>query len=113
MHLVRYFGVLTNNYKFRRYVISDMTRAEIKKKENSRNTGLEDKPSFLTKSSRGRLLARVFKIDISKCIHCDGEIKIVSSIKDPLVIQKILDHCRLKAKPPPIVPARYKELFVS
>ena len=43
-----------------------------------------------------RRLKRVFAIDITECEKCQGPVKIIACIEDPLVIKKILDH--LKAK---------------
>jgi len=37
-------------------------------------------------------LKRVFNIDIETCDECGGDVKIVASIEDPAVIQKILTY---------------------
>ena len=37
-------------------------------------------------------LKRVFKLDIETCRDCGGEVRIISCIKDPAVIRKILAH---------------------
>jgi hypothetical protein len=37
-------------------------------------------------------LKRVFNIDVETCSECGGDIKIIASIEDPAVIQKILAH---------------------
>ena len=37
-------------------------------------------------------LKRVFDIDIETCSECGGDVKIIASIEDPTVIQKILAH---------------------
>jgi len=37
-------------------------------------------------------LKRVFDIDIETCDKCGGDIRIIASIEDPAVIQKILAH---------------------
>jgi hypothetical protein len=47
-------------------------------------------------------LKRVFNIDVSICEKCGGEAKIIASIKDRAVIDKILNHLQTKgALPPP------------
>ena len=38
---------------------------------------------------------RVFAIDIEKCEKCGGPVRIIASIEDPDVIQKILKHLGL------------------
>jgi hypothetical protein len=43
-----------------------------------------------------RLLSRwVFKIDIETCEQCGGVVKVIASIEDPVVIEKILTHLDL------------------
>jgi hypothetical protein len=37
-------------------------------------------------------LKRVFDIDIETCEKCGGDVRIIASIEDPAVIQKILAH---------------------
>ncbi|MFC1690479.1 IS91 family transposase, partial [Pseudomonadota bacterium] len=37
-------------------------------------------------------LKRVFNIDIETCCECGGDVRIIASIEDPAVIQKILAH---------------------
>ncbi|MBT4847239.1 MAG: IS91 family transposase, partial [Planctomycetaceae bacterium] len=40
-------------------------------------------------------LKRVFAIEIEKCDKCGGRVKIIASIEDPAVIEKILKHVGL------------------
>jgi hypothetical protein len=37
-------------------------------------------------------LKRVFNIDIETCDKCGGDVRIIASIEDPMVIMKILAH---------------------
>jgi hypothetical protein len=37
-------------------------------------------------------LKRVFNIDVETCSECGGDVRIIASIEDPAVIQKILAH---------------------
>jgi hypothetical protein len=41
-------------------------------------------------------LKRVVNIDIETCEQCGGAVKVIASIEDPLVIQKILSHLNTK-----------------
>jgi hypothetical protein len=43
-------------------------------------------------------LKRVFSIDIETCITCGGTMKVIASIEDPMVIQKILNHLKKKSE---------------
>jgi hypothetical protein len=47
-------------------------------------------------------LKRVFNIDVSICPKCGGEARVIASIEDQAVINKILQHLQAKgALPPP------------
>ena len=48
-------------------------------------------------------LKRVFNIDVSICPQCGGETKVIASIEDQAVINKILNHLQAKGElsPPP------------
>jgi hypothetical protein len=37
-------------------------------------------------------LKRVFDIDIETCGECGGDVRIITSIEDPVLIKKILAH---------------------
>jgi hypothetical protein len=53
-------------------------------------------------------LKRVFNIDVSICSKCAGEAKVIASIEDKAVIDKILQHLQAKgllAHPPELLPA--------
>ena len=39
-----------------------------------------------------RRLQRVFAIDVETCERCGGKLRIIASIEDPAVIEKILGH---------------------
>ena len=41
-------------------------------------------------------LKRVFTIDIEKCEKCGGPVRVIASIEDPDVIEKILKHLGLE-----------------
>ena len=113
MHLVRYSGVLAPNAKMRKGVIPGKTRAQIKALTFAEASVSEEKPTLLQRSSWAKLLAKVFEIDISKC-SCGGSLKIISAIRDPFAIRKILNHLGLSPQPPPIALARYQEdIFIS
>ena len=43
-------------------------------------------------------LKRVFQIDIETCSQCGGPVKVIASIEDPEVIQKILAHFQQKGE---------------
>lgn len=52
------------------------------------------------------LMARIFEILPLKCPRCGQQMKIISFITQPEVIEKILNHLGEPTRPPPISPAR-------
>lgn len=52
------------------------------------------------------LLRRIFPFDILACGECGGRLRLVSTIVDPTVIAKILNHLGLPSTPPVPEPAR-------
>jgi hypothetical protein len=52
------------------------------------------------------LMQRAFAIDVLKCPHCGGRMKLIATIADPAVIRKILEHLKLETRPPEPQPAR-------
>jgi hypothetical protein len=53
-------------------------------------------------------LKRVFNIDVSVCPRCGGEARVIASIEDQPIIDKILDHLMKKGAlptPPELLPA--------
>ena len=58
-----------------------------------------------------QLLKRVFDIDIERCPHCGGQLKLIVAIEDAAAIARILTHLGLAAQPPPRAPARRVDLF--
>ena len=44
-------------------------------------------------------MQRVFKSDLLTCEHGGRAVKVIASIEDPAVIQKILDHLERRAEP--------------
>ena len=84
VNLTRFHGVFSPNSKLREYVVPQKS---IEALENPKS-----KTYFMTWAQRLKL---VFAIDIEKCQKCGGPVRIIASIEDPDVIQKILKHLRL------------------
>ena len=43
----------------------------------------------------------MFDLDIERCPHCGGNLKIIAAIEEPAVIERMLTHLGLCAQPPP------------
>jgi len=57
--------------------------------------------SASARTSRVRLLKRVFDIDVQQCPQCGGTVKTIAAIEDPSVIARILAHLGLPTRAPP------------
>jgi len=96
VNLTRYHGVLAPNSKYRAQV-TPAKRGKGRKisvcEETQEQTPAERRAS-MTWAQR---LKRVFNIDIETCSECGGDVRIIASIEDPVVIRKILAHLDEKA----------------
>jgi hypothetical protein len=104
VNLTRFHGVFAPNSKYR----VDVTPA--KRSKGSKPHESDDKtPQQRHKAmSWAQRLKRVFNIDVSICEKCAGEAKIIASIEDQAVIDKILHHLQAKGAlpaPPDLLPA--------
>ena len=58
------------------------------------------------RQSWAELLQRTFAVDVLRCPTCGGRRHRVTTLTDPLVARRILEHLRLRAEPPPLAPDR-------
>ncbi len=58
-----------------------------------------------TRDRLGRLLRRIFQIDVLACT-CGGRLRFIATIEDPPVVQRILRHLGLPTDAPVPEPAR-------
>ncbi|MDP3662818.1 MAG: IS91 family transposase [Nitrosomonas sp.] len=108
LNLIRFHGVLAPNAKLRAEIIPGSK----KNKSHASNANDAAPPSQATvRISWARLLKRVFEIDIERCPHCGGNVKIIAAILERTAITKILDHLGLPARAPPRAPAQIFDPF--
>ena len=90
MNLTRFHGVFSPNSKLREYVVPQkpVEEQEEPKPKAYSMTWADGRPA--------QRLKRVFSIYIEKCEKCGGPVRIIASIEDPDVIQKILKHLGLE-----------------
>ena len=95
VNLTRFHGVFAPNSKYR------MTITPAKRGRGSRKA-IDTEPDDRTPMEQhaamtwARRLKRVFNIDITECEQCKGPVKIIACIEDPIVIEKILAHLKVK-----------------
>lgn len=102
VNLTRFHGVFAPNSKYR------MTITPAKRGKGARKqAGIEPDERTPTEQRASmtwaRRLKRVFNIDITECEQCQGPVKVIACIEDPIVIEKILAHLKTKeqeASPP-------------
>jgi hypothetical protein len=91
-------GVFAPNSKYRVDVTPTKRGKGCARQENEDKTP-EQRHKAMTWAQR---LKRVFNIDVSVCPKCGGETKVIASIEDKSIIDKILNHLLGKgALPPP------------
>ncbi|NRB37336.1 MAG: hypothetical protein HRU20_02575 [Pseudomonadales bacterium] len=89
--MTRYLGVFPR--------IASITKSQSKK------TPISCPPPISYCMTWAERLKGVFKIDIEVCRKCGSKVKITASIKDPLIINKILTHLDLIDE---VIPAAFQ-----
>ena len=108
LHLIRFHGVLAPNAKLRSEVVPAPAQTTTAGAGDCKHAPAHSAP---VRMCWARLLKRVFDIDIERCAHCGGKLKIIAVIEEPAVIERILTHLGLCAQPPPRAAARRVDLF--
>ena len=86
VHLTRYHGVFAPHSRWRAQ-ITPAGRGSGGKAPDTRT------PTERHRAMRwAQRLKRVFKLDLESCEGCGGQVRVMASLEDPLVIGKILEH---------------------
>ncbi len=101
-HLVRWGGVFAPNSPYRKEIT---LKPEIKKGFQFGEDG-EKTYKNLTWS---KMLAHVFKIDVTRCPDCGGEMRPVCAVTDGFSIRRYLKPLNIAYDPPPRAPPRYEQ----
>jgi hypothetical protein len=99
VNLTRFHGVFAPNSKHR-VDVTPAKRGKGRARKKNEDKTPEQRHQAMTWAQR---LKRVFNIDVSICPQCGGEAKVIASIEDQAVINKILNHLQAKGglSPPP------------
>lgn len=97
VNLTRFHGVFAPNSKHRSHV-TPARRGKANPSQTQDDKTPEQRRQAMTWAQR---LKRVFSIDVSVCPQCGGEAKVIASIEDQTVIDKILVHLMKKGSLPP------------
>jgi hypothetical protein len=87
MHLTRYHGVFAPRHALR----AAITPAGRGRGARPAEGGERPVPKHVAMSWAQRL-KRVFAIDIERCRRCGGKLRVIASIEDPALIERILSH---------------------
>jgi hypothetical protein len=93
VNLTRFHGVFAPNSKHRVLVTPARRGKGNKARVPDEPATPAERRASMTWAQR---LKRVFNIDIETCRECGGAVKVIASIEEPTVIQKILDHLKEK-----------------
>jgi len=99
-HLTRYHGVFAPASPDRARIVPGARTAAANQASQSDELSATDRQRGLTWAQR---LKRVFAIDIETCRQCGGRLRVVASIEEPTVIERILKH--LGGETVPVDPA--------
>ena len=95
VNLTRYHGVLAPNHRWRAEVTpSGRGRGKGRASAQPERSAIE-RHAAMTWAQR---LKRVFDIDVESCVRCGKAVRVIASIEEPALIERILAHVRGKAK---------------
>jgi len=103
-HLVRWNGIFRSNSPERKLIAP---KPEVKKGFQFREQQeCHTKPK---NHAWSKVLALVFKIDVTKCVHCEGKLRAVAAIQDRDEITRYLIHLGIDHEAPARAPPRYRQ----
>ena len=104
-NLVHYHGVVAPASKWRAAIVPEPPVTDGTATECGCEAGSETEKRRRPNYGWALLMARVFEIDVLKCKHCNGRLRIIAAIHPPVVTKKILDCLGLPSRAPPLHPA--------
>jgi len=98
-HLVKWSGVFAPNSTCRSRIV---LKPEAKKGKLVKSGYTDESP--LKNSCWGKMLAKVFEIDVTQCQHCKGEMSIVAAIIKRSEVARYLKNLGIEHEPPARAP---------
>jgi hypothetical protein len=98
VNLTRFHGVFAPNSRYRA-MVTPAKRGRGKKTKAANDKQDQTPAERRAAMTWAQRLKRVFNIDIETCGECGGEVRIIATIEDPVVIRKILAHLDDRASP--------------
>jgi hypothetical protein len=106
-NLIRLHGVLAPAAKWRAWIVPSPASAETCRCDGQRKRERRHRKNY----AWAELMRRVFDVDVLKCGHCQGRLRILAAIHPPQNTRKILDCLGLPARAPPVRHAVPKNQF--
>jgi hypothetical protein len=103
-HLVTYHGVVSSASSFREEIIP--RAADPDPADNGARPDLP--PVRPRRLPFADLLHRTFEIDLHKCPRCDGRLKVLAVIMDPIEVARLCKHLGHPTEPPKMSPSRFQ-----
>jgi hypothetical protein len=113
-HRHRYFGVLAPNSPFRAAVTAMAPMPVIPPEVPPPSSDQEEQTHAKRSPARylwAKLIARIYAVFPLLCLHCGGQMRLISFINDGAEIRNILDHIGVESSPPKISQARGPPLW--
>jgi hypothetical protein len=89
VHLTRFHGVFAAHAALRAAITPGGRGTRARKRADAQSPTSKD-----IRLNWARRLKRVFGIEIEQCARCGGRLKVISSIEEPALIERILAHRR-------------------
>jgi hypothetical protein len=93
--MIRYYGLYSNAYRGKiRKAVSALSSPPI----------IEEKTIFVPSKGWAEMIRKVYEVDPLCCPSCGGQIRIISFIEEPKIIDRIIAHLELTfdaERPPP------------
>ena len=99
---LRYLNGYHSHHKF-------TLHPEVKKGFQFREDDDDSDAQSLRNYSWSKMLAKVFKIDVTTCDACGGPMKKISAITDPIQVRRYLKHVNIDYEPLARAPPRYQQ----
>jgi len=96
-HLTRYHGVFAPHHALR----AAITLAGRGRGAQATDAAAERRVPKHVSMTWAQRLKRVFAIEIETCQRCGGKLRVIASIEDSALIERILAHCESRAEHEP------------
>ena len=101
VNLTRYHGILVPNHRWRGLVTTAKRGKGVKRIASTETRPPTERHAAMTRAQR---LKRVFSIDIGECGRYGGSVRVIASIEDQNIMDRIIAHLRDREQDIPTPP---------